>query len=425
MGQGSSCSKLEDRYHVQKVKLGRGSFGIVWRAVDKESNAIVAVKQLDKSVIAELGVKRRDVEREITMMKSCMHENIIRLFEIFEDKSSTYLALEYCDGGSFGDKVKGRGRSIQEDEAADWMLQILSAIAALHSQSICHRDIKPENFMFSGNTLKLTDFGMATPVQPRQLLVEKCGTPAFMAPEQHLLPRKSNGYSFPVDLWAAGILMYMLMEAHHPFINTKGKKEKLEEVQLMKGQLFFSGERSTSFLSAFSHPSSPQEEDRFSDAAKRFCRCLVCPNPATRFNAKAALHDPWLIKVNRETCCGNGAPVIVAPDEEPNVWVGQHPSGYDSMRSLTYEELDEEPDEEPDEPDEEPRADWMWKLMRNVMVECGCPDHRAKVRSQYQAAGQVQVPSPPGFRVLVSSPTPPPDRPPAESHACKITDNDN
>merc|ERR1712118_285195 len=101
-----------------------------------------------------------------------------------------------------------------------------------------------------------------------------------------------NGYSFPVDLWAAGILMYMLMETHHPFINSKGKKDKLEEAQLMTGQLIFSGHRSTGFFSAFSYSSSSQEEDRFSDAARRFCQCLVCPNPATRFTSKAALHDP-------------------------------------------------------------------------------------------------------------------------------------
>merc|ERR1719156_411172 len=105
-------------------------------------------------------------------MKSCIHEHVVRLFEIYEDRSSIYLALEYCGGGNLDDKVKGRGRSIQEDEAADWMLQILSAIDTLHSKSICHRDIKPENFLFSGTTLKLTDFGMAIPMQPGQLLVE-------------------------------------------------------------------------------------------------------------------------------------------------------------------------------------------------------------------------------------------------------------
>jgi len=400
MGQGSSSyvssNKLEDRYYVQKDKLGRGSFGTVWRAVDKQSNVIVAVKQLDKSVIAERGAKRSDVEREIAMMKSCIHEHVIRLLEIFEDRSSVYLALEYCGGGNFDDKIKERGRSIQEHEAGDWMFQILSAIAALHFKSICHRDIKPENFMFSGNTLKLTDFGMATPVQPGQLLVEKCGTPAFMAPEQHLLPRKSNGYSFPVDLWAAGILMYMLMETHPPFINAKGKKAKLEVAQLLTGNLIFSGDQSTvpgtGFFSAFSYSSSPREQGRFSDAARRFCRCLVCPNPATRFTTTAALRDPWLIKYNRETCCAHGARATLAPDEaknvvnhpnlhqesleleelqEPDVWVGTRP--------FSHEELDDEPDFERDE---EPQADdWMWKLMGSLMIECDCPRHRAKMRS--------------------------------------------
>eukprot|EP00746_Dinoflagellata_sp_MGD_P150188 gnl/MRDRNA2_/MRDRNA2_82103_c0_seq1.p1 gnl/MRDRNA2_/MRDRNA2_82103_c0~~gnl/MRDRNA2_/MRDRNA2_82103_c0_seq1.p1 ORF type:complete len:393 (-),score=67.53 gnl/MRDRNA2_/MRDRNA2_82103_c0_seq1:447-1625(-) len=391
MGQGSSLNRLEDRYYVEKTILGRGCFGTVWRAVDKENDVIVAVKQLDKCEIADRGVTRSDVEREIAMMKSCIHEHIIRLFEIFEDRRSIFLALEYCGGGNLDDKVKGRGRTIQEHEAGDWMIQILSAITALHCKSICHRDIKPSNFMFSGNTLKLGDFGRATTVQPGQLLVGKGGTLIFMAPEQHLLPQKSNGYSFPVDLWAAGILMYIIMEARHPFLNANGKMKKLEKEQLLSGHLIFSGDRSTGFFTALSS-FSPREQDRFSDAARRFCRCLVCPNPATRFTAKAALHDPWLIQYNRETSCGNRARAILAPIGEPDVWAGPRSLGHEGPAKKLDDELDEEPDENPDEDsDEEPQADdWMGKMMRSLMVECGCPQHKAKVPSRYQAAGSLQ-----------------------------------
>merc|ERR1719316_1349205 len=117
------------------------------------------------------------------------------------------------------------------------MRQVVSAVAGLHLRGICHRDVKPDNFMFSGNILKLVDFGLAVFLIPGQLLTEKSGTPMFMAPEQHLLPKRSKGYSFPVDLWAAGVLMFMLMENRHPFLNVKGK---LEEEQLMNGQLIFS-----------------------------------------------------------------------------------------------------------------------------------------------------------------------------------------
>merc|ERR1719199_710104 len=94
-------------------------------------------------------------------MQAAKHVNITQLHGTFEDNQSIYLALEYCDGGDFGDKVKERGMGLREEEAADWMAQICAAIAALHTKGICHRDIKPDNFMVAGDTLKLTDFGLA------------------------------------------------------------------------------------------------------------------------------------------------------------------------------------------------------------------------------------------------------------------------
>merc|ERR550525_942597 len=101
------------------------------------------------------------------------------------------------------------------------MNYILSAIAFLHRKGICHRDVKPDNFMVAKGTLKLADFGLATFVPPGKLLKDKCGTPAFMAPEIHSLPKRSPGYGFPVDVWAAGVTMYMILhQGQHPFNST-------------------------------------------------------------------------------------------------------------------------------------------------------------------------------------------------------------
>lgn len=302
MGASSSGAKLEERYFLQKVKLGQGSFGTVWRAVDRHTDQVVAIKQMEKSKMPRRGITRADVEREISMMRACCHENITKLFDTFEDQGSIYLALEYCDGGDFGDKVKERGMSLREEEAADWMRQVLSAVAALHSKGVCHRDIKPDNFMVREGRLKLADFGLALFLAEGRLLTEKCGTPAFMAPEQHHLPKKSKGYSFPVDLWASGVLMYMLMFAgRHPFLTDKGG---LDEKRLLRGEMNFSTGESTSF---FGQLFVAGDEERFSHTARQFCRRLVDPNPSSRLTAPNAMRDPYI-----------GAAIRAAPPQNMN-----------------------------------------------------------------------------------------------------------
>lgn len=283
MGQVLPGRRLDSRYFQQKVKLGEGSVAVVWRAIDRHSHTPVAIKQIDKRRLFWNGIKRTVIMREIGIMKVCAHENIITLFDAFEDDQFISLALEYCDGGDFGDKVKERGRGLREREAAVWMRQILSAIAALHRTGICHRDVKPDNFMVSRGALKLADFGLAAFLPKGSMLTEKSGTSAFMAPEQHQLPHHSKGYGFPVDLWAAGVTLHMLIcGGRHPFIDTMGC---LDKSRLLLGSLDFGGFEDPIGFAA--------QQLYFSDTARSFCRSLVDTDPGRRLTADAALQDPW------------------------------------------------------------------------------------------------------------------------------------
>jgi len=217
-------AQLDEIYFMQKVKLGQGTFGTVWRAKHRGNGNTVAMKQMDKANLPRRGVSRKDIEREVSMMQACNHENITKLFDTFEDNTSIYLALEYCDGGDFGDKVQEVGPVIKEEETAEWMRQICAALHHLHGKGICHRDIKPDNFMVAqDHQLKLSDFGLAVYLPQGNILTDKCGTPAFMSPEQHQMPKRSNGYGFPCDMWAAGVSMYMIIfGGKHPFLNSRG-----------------------------------------------------------------------------------------------------------------------------------------------------------------------------------------------------------
>lgn len=292
MGQVGGRQQLDEIYFVQKVKLGQGSFGCVWRAKHRQSGDTVAVKQMDKATMPKRGVTRHDIEREVKMMKACNHVNITKLFDTFEDSGSIYLALEYCDGGDFGDKVKELGPVITEKDTAEWMRQMCEALSHLHAKGICHRDIKPDNFMVAGDSeLKLADFGLAIYVRPGDVLTDKCGTPAFMAPEQHRMPVHSRGYGFPCDMWAAGVSMYMIIfGGKHPFLN---KRNELDQRLMIEGRMDFTDTSSVAAqgLGLFGLGETIQ---KFSETARNFCKRLVCVNQSSRLTASNALREPWL-----------------------------------------------------------------------------------------------------------------------------------
>lgn len=292
---GQATSKLKQRYHLQKVKLGEGAFGTVWRGVHRKTGKVVAVKQLQIERLTGSGIRdeRPEIEREIQLMRSLVHENIAQIFDTFEENSSIYVVLEYCDGGDFGDKVLERGMDIQEPEVAHWVQQMCSAVTFMHSQQICHRDIKPDNFLVKGSSqLKLADLGLSTTLAPGKLLRDRCGTPAFMAPEVHGLP-KGNGYGFPVDVWAVGVTMYVLMfGGRHPFLDVRGR---LDERSLHAGALDFREHVSGvlgggGFLERIFLGSAGL---RMSEEARRLCQSMVTPDASQRAVASTALANSW------------------------------------------------------------------------------------------------------------------------------------
>jgi len=275
MGLGQS---VEDLYFQQKVKLGHGGFGTVWRAIDRKTNHFVAVKEIDKLKAYWQGAKRSEIQMEISILQACDHTNITHLYNYFEDSSSISIVMEYCDGGDLDDKLKERGWKVPEEQAARWMHQICSAIRHLHERDICHRDIKPGNFMLSAGILKLSDFGFARFLKRGVLCTENIGTPAFMAPEQQLLKSGSSpGYGHPVDVWAAGCTLHMLISGgRHPFVS----KGKLDLPSLLDGHLDFG----LMFGDLMSSETS----------ARSLCRRMVCPVVKSRLSIEETLMDPWL-----------------------------------------------------------------------------------------------------------------------------------
>jgi len=144
--------------------------------------------------------------------------------------------------------------------------------------------------MISRGVLKLADFGLAVFLHGNELLHEKSGTPAFMAPEQHLLGTRSVGYGFPVDVWAAGCTMHMLIcGGCHPFL---GAGNVLDKQSLCRGTLNFGGSQFMRELTGDLFGASVKTG--FSDGARSLCRQMLMADPMKRIDINEALKDPWL-----------------------------------------------------------------------------------------------------------------------------------
>jgi len=287
MGGKISYGRLEDQVFVENMKLGEGAFGVVYRGKMKDTNQYVAVKKLSKHC-SGAGRNRESYEKEMELMRRVKSEYVVSLHAAFEDAGNIQLVLDYCEGGDLGDKIRHKGKSMDTRKIQCYTHQIVSAIGALHAISIIHRDVKPDNFLLSTgpngeSTLKLADFGVAEVMPSQELLKVKCGTPAFMAPEQHILPN-GDGYGFPVDIWAIGVTLYMLIHnGQHPFIKNGG----LDMPKLNKGM---QGNGSFSF--------SPAKILKGSclvpDIAQQLCNEMLTDKPKKRPTAEELLRHRWL-----------------------------------------------------------------------------------------------------------------------------------
>jgi calcium-dependent protein kinase len=217
-----SHSEIHNHYKFLKV-IGHGQFGVVRAAVARQSKygQQFAVKSIPK---AKISVELKMMLRELEILQSVDHPNIIKLYETYEDSLYLHMVMELCTGGNILDRIVQKGTH-SEYEAADMLGKLCLAVSHLHELYICHRDIKPDNCLYVSEDpsaeIKLLDFGLSNKFGSENIerMYSLVGTPYYIAPEV-----LRGSYSKECDIWSLGVLLYLLLSGRQAFASSNIKE---------------------------------------------------------------------------------------------------------------------------------------------------------------------------------------------------------
>ncbi|KAG5837504.1 hypothetical protein ANANG_G00239970 [Anguilla anguilla] len=262
---------IAERYKVGRT-IGDGNFAVVRECVERSTGREYALKIINKG---KCRGKEHMIQNEVSILRRVKHPNIVLLIEEMDTYSELYLVMELVKGGDLFDAITSTSKYTERD-ANGMLYNLASAIKYLHSLNIVHRDIKPENLLVyehqdGSKSLKLGDFGLATLVDGPLYTV--CGTPTYVAPEIIA----ETGYGLKVDIWAAGVITYILLCGFPPFRGSSEDQEALFD-QILMGQLDF----------------PLPYWDNISDSAKELITSMLQVDVDQRYSALQVLDHPWV-----------------------------------------------------------------------------------------------------------------------------------
>ncbi|XP_050366384.1 calcium-dependent protein kinase 11-like [Argentina anserina] len=265
--------KLRDHYLMGK-KLGQGQFGTTYLCTHKSTNEMYACKSIPKRKLM-CREDYDDVWREIQIMHHLSeHPFVVQIKGTYEDAVFVHLVMELCAGGELFDRIVKKGH-YSEREAAKLIKTIVGVVEACHSLGVMHRDLKPENFLFDNPSddakLKATDFGLSIFYKPGQVFHDVVGSPYYVAPEV-----LSKIYGPEVDVWSAGVILYILLSGVPPFW---AETESGIFRQILQGKVDFESEPWPSI----------------SESAKDLMLKMLERDPRRRITAHEVLCHPWIV----------------------------------------------------------------------------------------------------------------------------------
>ncbi|PWA98446.1 EF-hand domain pair [Artemisia annua] len=263
---------ITQRYILGR-ELGRGEFGVTYLCTDSETGEKFACKSILKKKL-RTSVDIDDVKREVDIMKHLpKHPNIVTIKDTYEDNNAVHIVMELCEGGELFDRIVARGH-YTERAAAAIMRTIVEVVQICHTHGVMHRDLKPENFLFANKketaALKTIDFGLSVFFKEGEVFKEIVGSPWYMAPE--VLKRS---YGPEVDVWSAGIILYILLCGVPPFW---AETEQEVAQAILHSRIDFKRD-----------PWS-----KVSENAKDLVKKMLDRDPKRRLTAQQVLEHPWL-----------------------------------------------------------------------------------------------------------------------------------
>ncbi|XP_055054727.2 calcium/calmodulin-dependent protein kinase (CaM kinase) II beta 1 isoform X9 [Misgurnus anguillicaudatus] len=268
----TTCTRFTDEYQLYE-ELGKGAFSVVRRCVKLSTGQEYAAKIINTKKLSARDHQK--LEREARICRLLKHPNIVRLHDSISEEGFHYLLFDLVTGGELFEDIVAR-EYYSEADASHCIQQILEAVLHCHQMGVVHRDLKPENLLLASKcknaAVKLADFGLAIEVQgDQQAWFGFAGTPGYLSPEV----LRKEAYGKPVDIWACGVILYILLVGYPPFWDED--QHKLYQ-QIKAG--------------AYDFPSP--EWDTVTPEAKNLINQMLTINPTKRITAQEALKHPWV-----------------------------------------------------------------------------------------------------------------------------------
>ncbi|KAG2133805.1 Pkinase-domain-containing protein [Suillus bovinus] len=257
--------------------VGEGEFGKVKLGLHSQWGEEVAVKLIRRGNI-DTSVRMSKVEREIEVLRTLKHPNIVRLYDVIETDKYIGIILEYASGGELFDHILAH-RYLKEKDAAKLFSQLISGVWYIHQKKIVHRDLKLENLLLDRHrNVIITDFGFANRFEHRadDLMQTSCGSPCYAAPE--LVISEGLYVGSAVDIWSCGVILYAMLAGYLPFdddpANPDGDNINLLYKYIVNTPLSF--------------------PDYVSAEARDLLSMMLVPDPTRRADLRSIMVHPWL-----------------------------------------------------------------------------------------------------------------------------------